>query len=325
LSGNFDYDNPVWVNELESLQGLSPKHIFKVDLNNDGKEELLIYRSIGLGNPFGTESKEFLNEILILNTELENVTSEYIDKNNTSKMFSQKSSMYYVDIDGDKIKDIFVQFFTDELYSSLNDGQPYYGYWDKNSDLFSYFKGNEDGTFNFKLTEKFTYSDELKEYGRISFGIYMDNMGNNFQPHDLDGDGTAELIHQGDMSDHIIIFKYTFDLDGDGIKDDVDTCPNTPTGETVNSIGCSSNQLGVDDEILHNSLKLYPNPVKNIFTIESKNLEISKVEIYSILGEKIKEVNSNFVSITTDKLPKGVYIIKIYSDKSSIIRKIIKI
>jgi hypothetical protein len=325
LSGNFDYDNPVWVNELESLQGLSPKHIFKVDLNNDGKEELLIYRSIGLGNPFGTESKEFLNEILILNTELENVTSEYIDKNNTSKMFSQKSSMYYVDIDGDKIKDIFVQFFTDELYSSLNDGQPYYGYWDKNSDLFSYFKGNEDGTFNFKLTEKFTYSDELKEYGRISFGIYMDNMGNNFQPHDLDGDGTAELIHQGDMSDHIIIFKYTFDLDGDGIKDDVDTCPNTPTGETVNSIGCSSNQLGVDDEILHNSLKLYPNPVTNILTIESKNVEISKVEIYSILGEKIKEVNSSFVSITTDKLPKGVYIIKIYSDKSSIIRKIIKI
>ncbi len=323
LSGNFDSDNPVWVNELESLQGLSPKHIFKVDLNNDGKEELLIYRSTGLGNPFGTESKEFLNEILILNNELKNVTSEYIDENNTSKMFSQKSSMYYVDIDGDKIKDIFVQFFTDELYSSLNDGQPYYGYWDKNSDLFSYFKGNEDGTFNFKLTEKFTYSDELKEYGRLSGENYMDNMGNNFQPHDLDGDGTAELIHQGDMKNHIIIFKYTFDLDGDGVMDDIDTCPDTQTGETVNSTGCSTTQLSVDDEILENSLKLYPNPVTNILTIESKNVTISKVEIYSILGKKIKEIHSDFKTIRTDNLSNGMYLIKIYSEKGMVMKNVI--
>jgi len=83
-------------------------------------------------------------------------------------------------------------------------------------------------------------------------------------------------------------------------------------------------QLSVDDEILDNSLKLYPNPVTNILTIEFKNVAISKVEIYSILGEKIKEINSNFGSITTDKLPKGIYIIRIYSEKSSIIRKTIK-
>ena len=115
------------------------------------------------------------------------------------------------------------------------------------------------------------------------------------------------------------------DTDGDGVMDDIDACPNTETGVTVNSIGCSSNQLSVDDEILHNSLKLYPNPVTNILTIKSKNVEISKVEIYSILGEKIKEINSNFDSITIDKLPKGIYIIRIYSEKSSMIRKIIKI
>ena len=94
---------------------------------------------------------------------------------------------------------------------------------------------------------------------------------------------------------------------------------------TVNSTGCSENQLSVDDELLDNSLKLYPNPVTNILTIESKNIKISKVEIYSILGEKIKEITSNFVSIATDKLSKGIYIIKIYSGKSSMIRKIIKI
>ena len=247
LSGNFDYSNPVWLNELESTQGLAPKDMFKVDLNNDGNEELLIYRSTGLGNPFGTENKEFLNEILILNNELKDITSETIDKNNTSKMFSQSSSMYYVDIDGDKVKDIFIHFFTDSLYSSLNANQPYYGYWDNNSDLFSYFKGNEDGKFNFKLTEKFTYSDELKEYGKLDPSNYMTNIGNNFQPHDLDGDGTAELIHQGDFRDNIVIFKYIFDTDGDGVTDDIDQCPFTKSGETVNEKGCSDNELNINN------------------------------------------------------------------------------
>jgi len=104
-----------------------------------------------------------------------------------------------------------------------------------------------------------------------------------------------------------------------------DKCPETLLDATVNSTGCSENQLSVDDELLDNSLKLYPNPVTNILTIESKNVKIFKVEIYSILGEKIKEITSNFVFITTDKLPKGIYIIKIYSGKSSMIRKIIKI
>ena len=65
--------------------------------------------------------------------------------------------------------------------------------------------------------------------------------------------------------------------------------------------------------------------IDNILTIESKNVKIFKVEIYSILGEKIKEITSNFGSITTDKLPKGIYIIRIYTDKSPILRKIIKI
>ena len=121
-------------------------------------------------------------------------------------------------------------------------------------------------------------------------------------------------------------FNYTslIDTDGDGVNDDIDTCSDTPTVETVNSTGCSTSQLSVDDEILDNSLKLYPNPVTNILTIESKNVAISKVEIYSILGEKIKEITSNFGSITTDKLPKGIYIIKIYSEKGMEMKKTIK-
>ena len=114
------------------------------------------------------------------------------------------------------------------------------------------------------------------------------------------------------------------DDDGDGVNDDVDNCPNTPTGVVVNSDGCSDVQLSVDDEILDNSLKLYPNPVTNLLTIESKNVTISKVEIYSILGEKIKEIHSDFKTIRTDNLPNGIYIIRIYSEKGMVMKKTIK-
>jgi len=82
--------------------------------------------------------------------------------------------------------------------------------------------------------------------------------------------------------------------------------------------------LSVDDERLNQSVKLYPNPVENILSIKSETIQVSKVEFYSVIGKKIKEIKSNFNSITTNDLPNGIYIIKIFSKKGSIIKKIIK-
>ena len=81
--------------------------------------------------------------------------------------------------------------------------------------------------------------------------------------------------------------------------------------------------LGVDDEILSDGLKLYPNPVSDILSVESK-LALKKIEIYSILGQKVKEINSDFNSISTDHLSRGIFMIKIYSEKGIAVRKLIK-
>ena len=110
-------------------------------------------------------------------------------------MFSSKSALYYEDIDGDKIKDLFVQFFTDSLFASINEYNPYYGYWDENSNDFTYFKGKVDGTFNFKTLDKFIFDDDLKQFGDLGQGKFLEIIGNDFQPVDIDKDGTAELIH----------------------------------------------------------------------------------------------------------------------------------
>ena len=81
--------------------------------------------------------------------------------------------------------------------------------------------------------------------------------------------------------------------------------------------------LGVDDEILAEGLSLYPNPVSDILMIDSK-LKLEKVEIYSVLGQRIKEIESNFNSISTNYLSRGIYMVKIYSEKGTAVKKLIK-
>ncbi|WKK66351.1 T9SS type A sorting domain-containing protein [Lutimonas zeaxanthinifaciens] len=84
----------------------------------------------------------------------------------------------------------------------------------------------------------------------------------------------------------------------------------------------SSSTLGVDtQEII--SFDIYPNPVSSILTIDSK-LAITKVELYSVLGKRVKLVNSDFKSIQTDNLSKGIYLVNIHTEKGIESRKLIK-
>ena len=49
------------------------------------------------------------------------------------------------------------------------------------------------------------------------------------------------------------------DTDGDGVFDDVDLCPNTPIGETVDENGCSNSQLDDDGDGVFNDKDQCPN------------------------------------------------------------------
>ncbi len=92
--------------------------------------------------------------------------------------------------------------------------------------------------------------------------------------------------------------------------------------ETTNySEDCGA--VSIDDERLAKGLNLYPNPVTNILTIDSET-PLTKVEIYSILGKKVKEINSDLNSIPTNNLSNGVYYIRIHSEKGITTKKMIK-
>lgn len=87
--------------------------------------------------------------------------------------------------------------------------------------------------------------------------------------------------------------------------------------------GAPNSVLGIDDSILVQSVNIYPNPVKEVLTIDSK-VQIKKVEFYSILGKKIKVISKDFSSIATHELTNGIYIVKIYFENTFIIKKILK-
>lgn len=81
--------------------------------------------------------------------------------------------------------------------------------------------------------------------------------------------------------------------------------------------------LGVEDQQFAKSISCYPNPIINILTIDSE-MPLTKVEIYSILGKKLKQVNSDFKSIPTGDISNGVFTVIIYSENSLTTKKLIK-
>ena len=65
------------------------------------------------------------------------------------------------------------------------------------------------------------------------------------------------------------------------------------------------------------SFEVYPNPNNGIFTIESKELTSSIIDVYDLLGQKVKsiQISSTKTLIDLSNFPKGVYLL-IYTDKN---------
>ncbi len=93
-----------------------------------------------------------------------------------------------------------------------------------------------------------------------------------------------------------------------------------PSGKRLNfnSIG-----LSTESNFL-NEVEIYPNPVSDILNISS-TLELKKIEIFQMNGQKVVENTGQFTSIDMSKMAVGVYFLKITDAKDEvIIRKILK-
>jgi len=68
---------------------------------------------------------------------------------------------------------------------------------------------------------------------------------------------------------------------------------------------------------------VYPNPASDKIFINNSN-SLTRLELYNILGQRIMVQNNDFESISITHLKKGVYIVKLYYDKTSKTIKLVK-
>ncbi|SKB81720.1 thrombospondin type 3 repeat-containing protein [Maribacter arcticus] len=121
------------------------------------------------------------------------------------------------------------------------------------------------------------------------------------------------------------------DSDGDGVTDDIDECPDTPNGETVNSIGCIEPELtyvpddvfeqtlidlGIDDElddyVLTNSIK----PIKELVFDEKEISDFTGIEGFENLDKL--DVTKPSTSLTSINLSTNLNLVTLYINQTSI-------
>ena len=77
-------------------------------------------------------------------------------------------------------------------------------------------------------------------------------------PADTDTDGTPNHLDLDSDNDNVSDANEVTngtdpllaDTDGDTVNDNLDQCPNTPTGDTVDANGCSDSQTDTDREMV---------------------------------------------------------------------------
>lgn len=71
---------------------------------------------------------------------------------------------------------------------------------------------------------------------------------------------------------------------------------------------------------------IYPNPTEDMIYLKSNDAvnTITKIEFYSMTGQKIKEETKTFDSINIESFDHGIYFMKIYANNAFVIKKIVK-
>jgi hypothetical protein len=76
------------------------------------------------------------------------------------------------------------------------------------------------------------------------------------------------------------------------------------------------------------SVSVYPNPSTGVFQIHSERNEIIGVTVYDLLGKIVKmsqKMDKNYYLVNLNNYPKGIYIIKVYTNSGIHEKKLIKI
>ncbi|MCF6351269.1 MAG: endonuclease [Flavobacteriaceae bacterium] len=150
-----------------------------------------------------------------------------------------------------------------------------------------------------------------------------------------DGSTITKTINNLSSGDYVFTITDTY---GDGIccsygngsytlsssQGVIVTGGNFNSSEVTNFCVDANKSQGSNNNLL-NDITIYPNPVKSILNIDTKNKQIESIVIFSVVGKLImhvSDIEKNYIDVS--KLATGTYYIKFVSNDTMVTRKFIK-
>lgn len=99
-------------------------------------------------------------------------------------------------------------------------------------------------------------------------------------------------------------------------------CAANPGSQIVDAVFVSDGAtLSLSNVDVSNSISIYPNPTSKFLNISS-NLNIQTIEMYDVLGKMVLKLGKT-EQIKIDQFEFGIYLLKIYSEKGEMTKKVV--
>lgn len=191
---------------------------------------------------------------------------------------------------------------------------------------------NKDGYDDILPRDRFNCSDKqisffLNNGKKFEKHVLETNGENGFNlPVDMNNDGLKEILKVNnkaiDPSKIVTMYSLNYllsnDLDGDGILNSLDKCPNTPLGTKVNENGCEI-VLSEQEESVH--VNAIPNPFETYFKINfpaefGKTVQVKVVDMLgNVQFKKVSVINGEQINL--NDLTGGNYILQLNSNDNT--------
>lgn len=145
--------------------------------------------------------------------------------------------------------------------------------------------------------------------------------------------GAEAVYHAGD---EVLLMDDFTAISGSEFRAYIEGCTGSFVKSTNGNSDVTSNTSETLSPSLMEALTLYPNPMRDKFTIDlsqsDANWDLSEIEIYDLKGQRVHlegltKVGRNTFRVNVDQLDKGVYVVKLVDleTNESYVKRVVKL
>ncbi len=153
--------------------------------------------------------------------------------------------------------------------------------------------------------------------------VFAVNPGVEETPYNGIDDDCNELTPDDDLDEDGFPISEDCDDYNENINPDAEEIPDNEIDEDCDGMDLTT---GIEETLLGQQLKVFPNPAHNYLQIEIKaaDLIITSIEIRDITGRLVKFNNTKTDWINIESLPAGLWLLTIKTSRGNVIKRIIK-